>query len=464
MINIDKSVINNIYVRTHYQHSFEYINDIAFADISDFIFNETTVNLHDDFFNDFNFFNSNNLNFFSSFSFDIIKDYALILAQAWNKDNNIDNTDLIRDISNIFNKYEKHLRKIEKALPYMKYYYLSKNLDIDIETLIKNHDIDIFDNNQLLESYNILVEKIPHEIFKYFSKKFKNYKTLACDFINNEYEILDDILKHRIKFKRSKKYSEVFIFKDNSLAFEKDCKFEIVISNIEHKDFLKNIYFEINKEINFKNPNMLVLMENTLKSGISIDVVHNINFYIHTLKNVIKNEELNINSFINKIDNSISYPELLEDKLRDLNIKNNIKNLKKVVINSGNRIVFDDPEIEKFFKILIEKKVSKSDFREAFGKNIAKYKTVDILKEAFIKYTNDLYDFNKEYILKKIKNKNAVLLGENNNRLYIKVNDFEVSETIGSVSWCISTSKSYFDEIIEDKSSQYFVFDFNLES
>jgi len=88
------------------------------------------------------------------------------------------------------------------------------------------------------------------------------------------------------------------------------------------------------------------------------------------------------------------------------------------------------------------------------------------------KNSNDMYNdtkglienvkggFNLETIKKKMEGLNVDIVLESEEMLIVQVNDYNASCKIGSKSWCISTSSSYWNSYVNEFTTQYFIYDF----
>jgi len=100
------------------------------------------------------------------------------------------------------------------------------------------------------------------------------------------------------------------------------------------------------------------------------------------------------------------------------------------------------------------------DFYEKKGRKFKTYQDLYGESEALIK--NMSGGFNLEAIKKKIKDKkaNIEVTLERPDLFVIRPIDYEASCALGSQSWCISYSKSYWDSYADVFSNQYFIYDF----
>lgn len=69
-------------------------------------------------------------------------------------------------------------------------------------------------------------------------------------------------------------------------------------------------------------------------------------------------------------------------------------------------------------------------------------------------------DFNADTIKNKLKGLNAEVVFESPEVLVVAVYDYKASCALGSKSWRISTSNSYWNTYVNEFTTQYFIYDF----
>lgn len=98
---------------------------------------------------------------------------------------------------------------------------------------------------------------------------------------------------------------------------------------------------------------------------------------------------------------------------------------------------------------------------DLYSKKGGKYKNIESLINDTVDYIENINgEFNLENMLEKIKKYNVDIIEANPEILMIKVNDYEASHNLGSMHWCISTSKSTFEQYANAFTVQYFIYDF----
>jgi len=118
-------------------------------------------------------------------------------------------------------------------------------------------------------------------------------------------------------------------------------------------------------------------------------------------------------------------------------------------------------------KKLIELNIKYADqIKDFYSKKGGKFKNEnDLYNETSALIKNLSGGFNIDSIRQKIKatKSNVKLILERPDLLVIQPLDYEASKSLGSSSWCISYSKSYWDSYADVFSNQYFIYDFSKD-
>lgn len=112
---------------------------------------------------------------------------------------------------------------------------------------------------------------------------------------------------------------------------------------------------------------------------------------------------------------------------------------------------------------LFDLKLPDNSLQDYIGKKLAAFKTPEQFNEALTVFLESLNSFTMKATLNKAEKFGIEVISENDNKLILKINNFDESKTMGSSSWCISRDESYFKSYAEDR-EQYFLIDFSKES
>lgn len=120
-------------------------------------------------------------------------------------------------------------------------------------------------------------------------------------------------------------------------------------------------------------------------------------------------------------------------------------------------------ESYRLLAMLYDEKVSIDLLQDAVGKKMASFKNTDDFNSHIKSFYEKTKGFHLDIIKEKAIKSGVSVVSEQDNLLILKIDKFEHSNLLGSSSWCISTSRGYFDSYTDNR-DQYFFFDFNKES
>lgn len=234
------------------------------------------------------------------------------------------------------------------------------------------------------------------------------------------------------------------------------------------------------EEVGKKNPTfskfVISLFVNSLKKNRS----YNFDLFTDLLKSLISKAEIIKNHKFNVF--KYTDVEKLDDALNFLMKKHNAEKMIKSITSKKYQKLITKQSI-KLFVELMENDISKSELQMVLGKKLAAYKNSTQFCDAIKKVINNFSSFSMVSTLKTIKEKSlnvsVISSDADNNRLILKINDYNASSALGSHHWCISYNENYFNQYVTNQKSysmfnklgdlypsgrtQYFIFNFNIE-
>jgi hypothetical protein len=111
---------------------------------------------------------------------------------------------------------------------------------------------------------------------------------------------------------------------------------------------------------------------------------------------------------------------------------------------------------------LYDMKLPDNSLQDYVGKKLAAFKTPEQFNGALNKFLGSLNSFTLDATKAKANTYGVEVISENDNKLILRIKDFDESHAMGSSSWCISRDESYFKSYA-DYREQYFIFDFSKE-
>ena len=136
--------------------------------------------------------------------------------------------------------------------------------------------------------------------------------------------------------------------------------------------------------------------------------------------------------------------------------------------NDNNEEIIDE-SVLRLFEVLEKQYKAGKLSSDEIKQDIRKVKGFDKndLKETLKKIASK-NNLTAEKIINKIDEENldADIISNADNRLYIKINDFEASQKLGSGQWCISTDDGYYEDYLMEDDTQFkgkhiFCYDFS---
>jgi hypothetical protein len=111
---------------------------------------------------------------------------------------------------------------------------------------------------------------------------------------------------------------------------------------------------------------------------------------------------------------------------------------------------------------LYDMKLPDNSLQDYVGKKLAAFKSPEQFNGALNKFLGSLNSFTLDATKAKANTYGVEIISENDNKLILRIKDFDESHAMGSSSWCISRDESYFKSYA-DYREQYFIFDFSKD-
>lgn len=174
---------------------------------------------------------------------------------------------------------------------------------------------------------------------------------------------------------------------------------------------------------------------------------------INELEEIYKElQKINIDRPIESFQKS----EDLYDYLQSYDITRKTNQVINAIPSKARTLVTD--KLRKLISLNIDIAPLIKDF---YSKKGGKFKTSsNLYDDTYGLIENIKGDFNLESIKKKAEGLNTEIVLESPDLLILAVYDYKASCAIGSKSWCISTSNSYWNNYVNEFTTQYFLFDF----
>ena len=103
------------------------------------------------------------------------------------------------------------------------------------------------------------------------------------------------------------------------------------------------------------------------------------------------------------------------------------------------------------------------NIRDHYNNKARKYESFKQLYDSTLKAFETWKGWNVKAVLKKLKGENVDITYKSPKLLLVRINDYETSKKVGSIDWCIVTSKQWWDSYVNEFTSQYFFWDFTKD-
>jgi len=281
----------------------------------------------------------------------------------------------------------------------------------------------------------------------------QNMQSEVANFLSAK-EFEENILM-QIKLTPSQTISEMIHFKDNSSVVKhRNGAYEVLPFN----DIGLATQGLIDSAIEYKLRKKPKLAEFFRKrfSELCVDFV-DVDIVIDTYlehEQILKNMKFDFNLFKDK-----SF-EVLDDAMHAKVHEYKIDRYAHVILSNKYKNLLTDKSLA-IFKELYEGNIEEKTIQNLVGKKLAAIKTPEDFEYYLRKVANQFNDFNPDALMIKLEEFGIEPLLTENNIYVFEVTSFEQSTELGSNSWCISRSSSYFDNYTSNEARQFFIYDFN---
>lgn len=155
--------------------------------------------------------------------------------------------------------------------------------------------------------------------------------------------------------------------------------------------------------------------------------------------------------------------ERVDDKMHSIIEDHKIKQYAHAISSNKYEHLYNN-ETYEIFRELYDKKIETSYIQDNIGRKIAAFKTPEEFNNALMNVYDRFNDLTLQKIEIKAREEGIEIISSADNKLYLKIENFEQSKALGSSSWCIARDDYYFDSYTREGKNQYFLYDFNKNS
>lgn len=389
-----------------------------------------------------------------------LRDNAILLQQEIEP--------LSNDDDSISMDKEEIISRIENLKIAIKTDYASLLEHQEISSLVKKmnlreHCDNILDNARKMHSYLLhennknLIDSID------FLIKIENNTPLS--FIEKK-ALLSDV-KHKIDLPENYKVTEIIQFKDSSVIIKnRDNSYSMISSELDLHNVVEDILGTDIAEKLQKRPFLSREVIKNFKIQIKAEYSEFDNCIIAldtflNNENILKQENFDFVEYL-KANREKSFEKIDDDMNKTIN-DHNVKKFAHSIVSNKYRNLYDD-ESYAILKELYDSNFDKKQLQDLIGKKIASFKTATDFNNALEKILDIYNGFDPETVKTKARESNANIVIYADNKLVIRIDNFEQSQKLGSSSWCIARDRYYFNSYTDKGNSQYFIYDFNNDS
>lgn len=377
--------------------------------------------------------------------------------------------DLETELSDIVSDKEREFSEIESLvddeLERVKTY---------IESIDSNGEYLNGMKNDLKSEISSFLLEIKNQQIKGMEYKSKAELSMAGNHSDDKCEFILNIPGN------NKHSGEWFLYNDSSIKYKDfSSNGDFLVSNHNPNEFDKQIKKMVASFIGYKSrkhPTLIEIISEKIISEKKMDTG------LALLNEIIVHKKVLSNSGFNLNDKKLKHVtiEKIYDEVQGLLLKEKSKSVMKRMLDGKYRtLILDDtgdvrPKMVKVGLRMIEEGIDKSVFQDNIGKKLDYYLNIEgSIEDKRVELENDTIKMIKtlggwhinNYINKIESNNNGgmKILSKDKNQLMVSVKSFKECKSVGSPSWCIARTESFWDSYIAH-GEFYILYDFNKDA
>lgn len=299
-----------------------------------------------------------------------------------------------------------------------------------------------------------LAKRTP-ECLKSMANKFCDSQISTNTEISNflKSKDFDDMIDTRIQLKGQSRPDSI-LFKDGSYAYVEAGKYEHTTSQYDYYNHINELQSSAIGHLLRKKPKVAEFFKRFLEDRENVaKIIPVMDTYQH-YNDVITRSGINV---LQMTDKSL---EAVDDSMNEVIRQHKLKQYIHSILSKKYEHLLT-PEATSVFKILYDTGVTKQALQDYVGKKIAALKTPEEFLEYVNKVKSHFSGFTPDALSAKLEGNGIIPCIDKDGVVVFHVKNFDLSKKLGSASWCISRTSSYFDDYTEQGARQYFMYDFN---
>ena len=323
-----------------------------------------------------------------------------------------------------------------------------------------NHNLRKYQNSFVAIKND--VDFLKEELLKTTPESLKSMANKFCDSqVSTNTEIsnflkskdFDDVIDTRIQLKGQSRPDSI-LFKDGSYAYVEAGKYEHTTSQYDYYNHINELQSSAIGHLLRKKPKVAEFFKRFLEDRENVaKIIPVMDTYQH-YNDVITRSGINV---LQMTDKSL---EGVDDSMNEVIRQHKLKQYIHSILSKKYEHLLT-PEATNVFKILYDTGVTKQALQDYVGKKIAALKTPEEFLEYVNKVKSHFSGFTPDALSAKLEGNGITPCIDKDGVVVFNVKNFDLSKKLGSASWCISRTSSYFDNYTEQGARQYFMYDFN---
>lgn len=299
-----------------------------------------------------------------------------------------------------------------------------------------------------------LLKRTP-ETLKTMANKFCDSQLLTNTDVSNflKSKDFDDAIETRVQLKGQSRPDSI-LFRDGSYAYVEAGQYQHTTSQYDYYNHVDELQSSAIGHLLRKKPKVAEFFKRFLEDRENaVKIIPVMDTYQHY-------NDVITRSGINVLQMTYKSLEAVDDSINDVVLQHKLKQYINSILSKKYEHLLT-PEATSVFKILHESGVTKQALQDYVGKKIAALKTPEQFLEYVTKVKSHFSGFTHNALSAKLEGNGITPCVDKDGVVIFHVENFELSKKLGSASWCISRTASYFDDYTEQGARQYFMYDFN---
>ena len=293
------------------------------------------------------------------------------------------------------------------------------------------------------------------ETLKSMANKFCDSQVSTDTEISNflKSKEFDDVITTRVQLKGQVRPDSI-LFQDGSYAYVEEGQYQHTTSQYDYYNHIDEVQSSAISHLLRKKPKVAEFFKRFLEDRSNVaKIIPVMDTYQH-YSDVITRSGINV---LQMTDKSL---ESVDDSMNEVIRQHKLKQYIHSILSKKYEHLLT-PEATSVFKILYDTGVTKQALQDYVGKKIAALKTPEDFLEYVTKVKSHFSGFTPDALSAKLDGNGITPCIDKDGIVVFNVQNFDLSKKLGSASWCISRTASYFEDYTEKGARQYFMYDFN---